>query len=568
MGFVKSKSVGTRIGITLLLIVFILCAFIISTFLSFRDIDKRVDDALNSKVEQVKIIDQIGLGVAMQGMYARSLLMTNNPENEDKYMYYQNHIVEKISELENHSKDKELKAIVTELKQQNENYSVIAGQMLQSYRQGNTDQAVAMVNNELDEANTAFFNLTNEVMNYLNERLEKTDREISIILLIARTVAIVVLLISIIISITSLLFMRKTVSKPLVQLTDAVNLIADGDLTGEDLNYKSKDEIEKLSTSINIMKHNLKDLVFKVKENSKQLNESAEQLSASTEELTATSEEVSDRASTTAQHSKNSVQSSLESAQAMEETAIGVQRIAEASQVLHSSAIDTSNSAKHGGDIIDQARSQMQFINESTKSLNELVVKLSKQSEEIESITKVITEITDQTNLLSLNAAIEAARAGEHGKGFAVVADEVSKLAQQSKMSANSIVELTMEIKQDTVNVERAVADSLISVTDGVKIIGEAGDSFYSITQAVEHMSTQIQEISATSEQLSASTQEVSAIVIDHSKSSANAAESTELIASSMKEQTATMEQINAVALSLTDNANELQLELQKFKVE
>lgn len=128
----------------------------------------------------------------------------------------------------------------------------------------------------------------------------------------------------------------------------------------------------------------------------------------------------------------------------------------------------------------------MVYINDATTSVNDLVQKLSKQTEEIEHITKVITEITEQTNLLALNAAIEAARAEEHGKGFAVVAEEVRKLAEQSNGSAGQIVELTKEIMSDTKNVEKAVSDSLHYVKDGVKVISQAGEAFTGIVQAVE----------------------------------------------------------------------------------
>src|SRR5690606_10238341 len=207
------------------------------------------------------------------------------------------------------------------------------------------------------------------------------------------------------------------------------------------------------------------------------------------------------------------------------------------------------------------------IISSSTNSVNALVQKLAQQTEEINNISQLITSITDQTNLLALNAAIEAARAGEHGKGFAVVADEVRKLAEQSKSSANSIVNLTLEIKADTENVERAVSESLVSVEDGVKIISHAGESFTTIVDAVTQMSMQIQEISATSEELSASAEQVTASVNEIAHSSNESSGNLEMIAAAVEEQTATMQQVNAVAVSLSDNAQTLQQEIQQIKV-
>ena len=78
----------------------------------------------------------------------------------------------------------------------------------------------------------------------------------------------------------------------------------------------------------------------------------------------------------TADAAKSSQHMSFESARAMEETAIGIQRIAEATQTLHSSAVDTMNNSTEGGKTVHNAQSQMTEINESTRLVNDLGQKL------------------------------------------------------------------------------------------------------------------------------------------------------------------------------------------------
>ncbi|MDD2421718.1 MAG: methyl-accepting chemotaxis protein [Heliobacteriaceae bacterium] len=70
-------------------------------------------------------------------------------------------------------------------------------------------------------------------------------------------------------------------------------------------------------------------------------------------------------------------------------------------------------------------------------------------------------KIAEQTKMLGLNAAIEAARVGELGRGFGVVANEIRKLSDQSKETADQILQLTVEIDNRIKVIQEASRETL-----------------------------------------------------------------------------------------------------------
>jgi methyl-accepting chemotaxis protein len=99
--------------------------------------------------------------------------------------------------------------------------------------------------------------------------------------------------------------------------------------------------------------------------------------------------------------------------------------------------------------------------------------------------------------LLALNAAIEAARAGEQGRGFAVVADEVRTLASRTQASTVDIETIITKLQASAVGAVESMHVGRERAEKGVEIITEVNTKLNEITEAVQRIDSQSQEIAS-----------------------------------------------------------------------
>ncbi|MBQ0139772.1 MAG: methyl-accepting chemotaxis protein [Kurthia sp.] len=560
-------KIGFKINLALYSIIAVMILTTVLVLINLKLIEEKEEEALDYRVEQIRLVDEIRVNLGMQGLYARELVIENSATNKDNLLTYAANLDKSIEKLNSMVTSQEMKQYAKEIILQNQSFNKAMEKFFEALSTSDIQEKKSILKEDIETANIGILDVANKMTSYEEVQLENVRQETATAVSKSKLTSIISVIISILIGVLIIVFIKRTIIKPLDELMIAAKYIADGDLLQDDIKVRSKDEIGQLGTIFNNMKQNLQGLIKSVQNNAQLLTTEAEELSASTEEITAITEDVTRQIESTSNAAQSSSASANESAYAMEETAHGVQRIAESSQVLHNASIDAAQTATKGKDIIESAKNQMVAINDSTIIVNDLVRKLAQQTIEIENMTKVITDITDQTNLLSLNAAIEAARAGEHGKGFAVVANEVRRLAESSKLSANSIVELTMAIQKDTANVERAVTNAIGSVKEGVEIINQAGESFTEIVGEVNTITTQIGEISTTAEEISASAEEVTASVNEIANGADAASQSIGSIAVAMEEQSTTMHEVSIIANALVNSASELQQEINRFTV-
>ncbi|QTD40910.1 methyl-accepting chemotaxis protein [Sporosarcina sp. Te-1] len=560
-------SIGKKIYGGFAIMLGVLLMFAGFSIFQMLSITAKYEDMFDQQVKQVQLAENIQKDTAFQGMYLREYIANGNGAALSRYEEAKQSLQNTYDELSTYSTTEEMKDSLVRMDSSITQFEDVANQVLSYVKQGNRNGAERVMNTSGQTASVSIQNAAEEIVTYQNELLAKNRALITDKATVAKEGLITSTIVNFILALLIAFVIKRSIAKPIGELVSGAAIITAGDLTQEDITVKSKDEIRDLAHSFNTMKANLRKLIGSINDNAAHVSATAEELSASTQEVTRASQDVGENMELIASGAQTSAASAQESSLAMEETALGVQRIAESAQQLNDSASTTEKLAVESGEAVKQAKDQMDIIYDSSHVTSELIVRLSKQTAEIENIIHVITDITEQTNLLALNAAIEAARAGEHGKGFAVVADEVRKLAEQSKQSANQIVQLTTEIQTDTKQVEQAVANSLKNVEEGVHVIDEAGNAFLSIVQAVQAMGEQIGDISSATEEISAGAEEVSASIQEIATYSREASGKTAQNSAAVQEQMATIEEINTVAQDLSHQALSLQHVIQEFKV-
>lgn len=288
----------------------------------------------------------------------------------------------------------------------------------------------------------------------------------------------------------------RAFSAAVAMLLMRAHAIAQGDLTGADMEVKSSDELGQLTAAINRMKGSLRSMIGSAAGAAARMAQACEEISTST----------SKQAQGASQQRDQTTQVSA----AMQEMSATVEEVSLSSVRAASAAKAAAETAREGGRIVSDYLMKMRTIEGSMTAAADQVAQLGLRSEQIGEIVSVINDIAGQTNLLALNAAIEAARAGDQGRGFAVVADEVRKLAERTSKATKEIAEMIGHVQSETRNAVSAMEGGLNNVNLGVEGATMAGKSLERIIEMAGQVGEMTTQIATAATQQSAATEQIS----------------------------------------------------------
>jgi len=267
------------------------------------------------------------------------------------------------------------------------------------------------------------------------------------------------------------------------------------------------------------LKDDANTTVEKLKEMIGQIRDAADGINTGTKEIAAGNNNLSYR-------TEQQAASLEQTAASMEQLTSAVHHNAANARQARQLAVDASNIAGKGVDVVDQVVTTMHDINESSHKIGDII--------------SVIDDIAFQTNILALNAAVEAARAGEQGRGFAVVAVEVRNLAQRAATAAGEIKDL--------------ITDSVSKVSAGSKLVTQAGQTMEEIVSSICGVTETMAEITAASAEQSAGIEQVNQAIAQMDDVT--------------QQNAALVEQAAAAAESLEEQAHNMAAMVGGFKVE
>jgi len=320
------------------------------------------------------------------------------------------------------------------------------------------------------------------IVSYSNQEVGALVRSETLRMIIAVVVIGLMLIVAINLLATGL------ISRPLRQLNDAVDDIANGkgDLTVK-LNNTQKNELGKMARGFDHLLEKMRSTIDDVKAEAKHLLTAARELA----DVAQQSNSAIDR----------QAQETEQVATAINEMTSTSETVAQSATKAETAAERTSELAKEGANAMEAAigvaNRQKQLLLDSTTAS----MQLKTAAKNIETVLQVIQSVAEQTNLLALNAAIEAARAGEHGRGFAVVSDEVRQLANRTQDSVAEIQQFIDSLQADVINVNEKLTLSSESFTESERHIKETGESIEAVSQSASEIRSLNTEMASAAEE-------------------------------------------------------------------
>lgn len=429
-------------------------------------------------------------------------------------------------------------------------------------------------NEEVNKIVSGFKQIGNDMASYSNNNItmelersaviqKEIDENFKSTIYFALTAFMVILVVSVGIC----AWIVRSIVKPIRMLGKEIRLVAEGDLTKEEIRLPSKNEFNSLADAFNIMSRNLKDIISKVITVTKDIADTAvvaEQTSnrniKNSLEITCSAEDINTRM----HEQSGEIEKIRNQMQEMKQISI---QISEDIEKIDIRTKGSKNRAEEGNQSIAAFVEQLQQVNETVSQIAGAAETFGTNTQEVDKILDGISTISQQTKLLSLNASIEAARAGEAGRGFSVVAQEINILAERTVELVNAIAGIVESLEDSMKDMTSKMELGISQLDKGNTMAAQTQDKFREILKDAGQTNEEIRNVHRMVENFAQSAVDVADSMVEVGGIIEENTKMTERIVTTVEDQTESQKQLSSKVQMLDELVNGLTSTTSKFKV-
>lgn len=542
----------------------------ILSYINIQNLQRQMKDFTEKNVLEQLTVNQLAYEIARLTNLEQAYLITGNGNFSTSYNMKIDSIDKKIKTLVKQFSERELElSHIQAIDQYYKNYLEYSKKVMTMRDELGLEQARKLVMGGTGETMKLYIDKNiesiNSVMDDANKaKLDKLNKQV--------TLSITTFFFISLFGFIAIIIFGYMLFKSLKNNTQSINRSildiaqAGGDLTRR-VKVRNHDEFSTIAASTNTLIESISNLIKRVSGLADHVSSSSQELMSLADENARTIQNIADATADIASDSENTISSMTSAQQKMSDLEHSVHQLNEQANAVQRASLAMQQAADEGSRSVQQSSLVMQSIEETMASTTTTVEALGRKSADITSIIGTITAISEQTNLLALNAAIEAARAGEHGRGFAVVADEVRKLAVQSQNAAKEVTSIVTSIQDEVASIISQNHEGVSSVIRGVEVTNETNKSLDNILTHTKETTTiivtMVEKIALTLDYSNAVANDFVHVNAYAEQSAANTVTS----AAAATQGSASMQEINASATELAQQADSLRNLVSEFKV-
>ncbi|TEB16853.1 Methyl-accepting chemotaxis protein McpB [Pelotomaculum sp. FP] len=304
----------------------------------------------------------------------------------------------------------------------------------------------------------------------------------------------------------SQLITKRTLKKPLLDLTAATEKLAIGDFSYK-VNIYSQDELGDLARSFNTMTVHLSNLVHSVKSSVIDINKSAEQIIGQLQTSGRTNNKLSQTFDLLKQGTEEQVAILKQSSSLAEQLSEQSKNAMDGILQILSEVKKTVQVSEKGVNDISRVGDNIQQSGRSLAGTRNLIRQVDEKARQFSQTIADFSELLKKTNSCTVQVALEAARSGN--EELARAAETLHAISEESAQRVSQMSSELADVDNTWSAAEKAMDSNIKSLSEGQEAVTEAGDSLGKVMRSLLQSKDFIEAVASSAQQQSANIEDI-----------------------------------------------------------